>query len=69
VRARERIRENSQVSLLVLDCTKFGRLAPAAGENIADIDHVILDRHPEAAYAPLLDALGDRLILAERGTP
>jgi DeoR family glycerol-3-phosphate regulon repressor len=69
VRARERIRENSQVSLLVLDCTKFGRLAPAAGENIADIDHVILDRHPEAAFAPLLDALGDRLILAERGTP
>jgi DeoR family glycerol-3-phosphate regulon repressor len=68
VRARERIRENSQVSMLVLDCTKFGRLAPAAGEHIADIDHVILDRRPEGAFAPILDALGDRLILAERGT-
>jgi DeoR family glycerol-3-phosphate regulon repressor len=68
VRAREKIRENSQVSILVLDCTKFGRLAPAMGENIKDIDHVILDRRPEAAYAPILDALGDRLLLAERGT-
>ena len=68
VRARERIRENSQVSLLVLDCTKFGRLAPAAGENITDMDHVILDRRPEATFAPVLDALGDRLTLAERGT-
>lgn len=68
VRTRERIRENSQVSILVLDCTKFGRLAPAAGENIKNIDHVILDRRPEAAYSPILDALGDRLLLAERGT-
>ncbi len=66
VRTRERIRENAQVSILVLDCTKFGRLAPAAGENINDIDHVVLDRMPEAAFAPILDPLGDRLILTER---
>lgn len=66
VRARERMRENAQVSILVLDCTKFGRLAPAAGENISDMDHVVLDRRPEAAFAPIIDALGDRLTLAER---
>ncbi len=66
VRARERIRENSQVSILVLDCTKFGRMAPAVGENISDLDHVILDRRPEAKFNALLDKLGDRLLLAER---
>src|SRR5210317_1994633 len=44
VRARECIRENSKVSMLVLDRTKFGRMAPAVGENINDMDHVILDR-------------------------
>ena len=66
VRARERIRENSKVSLLVLDQTKFGRMAPAVGENISDMDYVILDRRPDPGFEPLLDSLGDRLILAER---
>ncbi|WP_299843471.1 DeoR/GlpR family DNA-binding transcription regulator [uncultured Roseovarius sp.] len=68
VKVRERIRENSQVSLLVLDQTKFGRFAPAAGENIRDMDHVILDRMPDAAFAPLFDDMNDRLVLAERET-
>lgn len=66
VSARQRIAENSQVSLLVLDHTKFGRLAPAAGENITDLDHVILDRRPETKFDPILDELGDRLHVAER---
>ena len=66
VRARERIRENAEVSLLVLDRTKFGRMAPAVGENICDMDYVILDRRPEQPFGQLLDNLGDRLILAER---
>ena len=66
VRVRERIRENSQVSMLVLDHTKFGRMAPAVGENISDVDHVILDRRPDAKFDPLLDELGDGLILTER---
>jgi DeoR family glycerol-3-phosphate regulon repressor len=66
VRARERIRENAEVSLLVLDRTKFGRMAPAVGENICDMDYVILDRRPEQPFGQLLDDLGDRLILAER---
>jgi DeoR family glycerol-3-phosphate regulon repressor len=65
VRARERIRENSQVSMLVLDHTKFGRMAPAVGENTGDVDHVILDRRPDVKFNPLIDDLGDRLILTE----
>ena len=68
VKIRERIRENSQVSVLVLDRTKFGRLAPAMGENIADMDHVILDRMPEPAFSHLLTDIEDRLVLAERET-
>ncbi|MFK7940904.1 MAG: DeoR/GlpR family DNA-binding transcription regulator [Roseovarius sp.] len=66
VRARERIRENAQTSLLVLDATKFGRTAPAAGENIRDVDRVVLDRKPIGVYAPMMTDLGDRLLLAER---
>ncbi len=65
VSARQRIRENSQVSMLVLDHSKFGRLAPAAGENISDIDHIILDRPPKAAFTPLIEDISDRVILAE----
>ena len=66
VRARERIRENSEVSLLVVDQTKFGRTAPAVGENIADVDYVIVDRNPPRIFSHLLEGLGDRLILTER---
>ena len=66
VQIRERIRANSQTSMLVLDQTKFGRLAPAAGDNIRDVDRVVLDRRPAAAFDHLLDDLGDRLLLAER---
>ena len=66
VRARERIRENARTSILVLDCTKFGRIAPAAGENIRDVDHVILDRMPGPEYASMIEDIGDRLLLAER---
>jgi len=66
VRVRKRIRENSQVSLLVMDCTKFGRIAPAYGENIKDVDHVILDQRPDKEFNHLLDDIGDSLLLAER---
>ena len=68
VRVRERIRENAQISMLVLDQTKFGRHAPAVGENIQDVDHIILDQMPNKIFFPVLENLGDKLILAERDT-
>lgn len=66
VQVRERICANSHVSMLVLDQTKFGRLAPAVGSNICDVDHVILDRRPGAEFDQMLDDIGERLLLAER---
>lgn len=66
VRAREQIRENSRVSMLVIDSTKFGRAAPAVGESLLDIDHVIVDRRPTPAFDSLLEKLNGRLLLAER---
>lgn len=66
IRARERMRQNSRTSMLVLDNTKFGRLAPAVGESLFDIDHVIMDGPASADYQPLLDRLEDRLTFAER---
>ena len=65
VRATQKIRENAQKSILVVDWSKFGRQAPALGDNISDIDTTIIDRRPSQAFAPLLDKINDRLIVAE----
>lgn len=65
VRATQKICENAKTSLLVVDVSKFGREAPALGSNITEIDGVIIDRHPDGAFAPLLDIIGDRLHVAE----
>lgn len=67
VRATDRMRRNAQKSLLVIDNSKFGRLAPAMGGNIADIDLVVCDRPPGDSYAPLIETLGDRILFAEDG--
>lgn len=64
VRASERIRLNSQKSILVIDQSKFGRIAPALGPNITDIDHVVLDRRPGAEFDAVVDTLGEKLLLA-----
>lgn len=65
VLARQKIRENAQTSLLVLDGSKFGRHAPAVGGNITEMDMAIIDQRPDGAFAPLLDTLKERLIVAE----
>ncbi len=65
VSATQKICENAQTSLLVVDGSKFGRQAPALGDNIADIDTVIIDRRPPPAFAPLMDKIKDRLLIAE----
>ncbi len=65
VRVREEIRANSLQSFLVLDHSKFGRLAPAAGENILDIDTIVMDKLPSGKYNQLLKNFKNRLILTE----
>lgn len=69
VRASERIRLNSQTSILVIDRSKFGRAAPALGPNIAEIDHVVVDRRPVPEFDRLVDDIADRLLLAHGDTP
>ncbi|MFT4700188.1 MAG: DeoR family glycerol-3-phosphate regulon repressor [Yoonia sp.] len=65
VRARQAIRANAQKSLLVIDQSKFGRQAPALGDNIADMDTIIMDQRPGPAFAQLLDQFENRLVMAE----
>ena len=67
VRARQKIRASSEKSLLVVDQSKFGRQAPALGDNITDIDTIVMDRRPGPEFAPLLDQVNDRLLVAEGG--
>ncbi len=65
VRVRQKMFRNAQTSLLVLDHTKFGRLAPALGGNLADVDRIVTDRAPGADYTDLIAPLSDRIIFAE----
>ena len=65
VRATQKLCKNAQHALLVVDHSKFGRHAPALGDNIADIDTVIIDRRPPPAFSPLMDKINDRLLVAE----
>lgn len=65
VSARQKIKDNSQRSFLVVDCSKFGRHAPALGGNISDVDTVILDKLPSSEFAPLVNDIDGELVLAE----
>lgn len=65
VRATERMQQNAERSLLVIDHSKFGRLAPAMGGNVAEIDLVVCDHAPGASFAPLVETLNGRIIFAE----
>ena len=65
VRASERMRANAQTSILVIDRSKFGRLAPAAGTSITTVDRVVCDRSPPEAFDQIFEALGDRVVFAE----
>lgn len=65
VRATQQICENAQKSLLVIERSKFGRQAPALGDNIADMDVTVIDRRPGEVFAPLMTSIDDRLIVAE----
>lgn len=65
VRASERMRRNARRSILVIDHSKFGRLAPSAGAAIGEIDLVICDRPPGPAFAPLIEGLGEKIVFAE----
>jgi len=65
VRASERMRSNAQRSILVIDRSKFGRLAPVAGAMITDVDQVVCDRLPSAAFDTVIEALGDKFVFDE----
>ncbi|WP_152497460.1 DeoR/GlpR family DNA-binding transcription regulator [Roseovarius sp. THAF8] len=65
VRAREQIRENSRVSILVADCSKFGRRAAAVGGHLSDMERIVLDRRPDPSFDNVLDTVKDRILLAQ----
>lgn len=68
VRARQKMRANAQTSILVVDCSKFGRQAPAVGDNIAEMDKVIMDCAPADGFDSVLTKIKDRLLVAEGNT-
>jgi DeoR family glycerol-3-phosphate regulon repressor len=68
VRATEQMRKNAKKSMLVIDQSKFGRHAPAAGANITDIDLVICDRTPAPEFTEMLSVLNANIVFAEEAT-
>jgi len=68
VSARQKMRDNAQTSLLVVDVSKFGRQAPALGGQVADIDRVIIDRRPTSGFETVLTKINNRLLVAEGDT-
>lgn len=64
VRIRRMSRENARQSILVVDSSKFGRRAPAIGGRLDEADYVVTEAAPAAPFAALMEALGDRLIIA-----
>ena len=68
VRARVQMQELAKKSILVLDRSKFGRHAPAAGANISDIDLVICDRTPAPEFTEMLSGLNANIVFSEEAT-
>ncbi len=64
VRATERMRRNARNSILVIDRSKFGRMAPALGGTLGRIDLVVSDDRPDPIHAPLIETLGQRILFA-----
>lgn len=65
VRARQQMQCNARTSILVLDQSKFGRMAPALGGYLTEMDHVVVDHPPEAAHLAVLEPISDRLLYSE----
>ncbi len=65
VRATERMISNAQKSILVIDHSKFGRLAPVAGAMISEIALVVCDRPPTAPFSQTIETLGVGIVFAE----
>jgi DeoR family glycerol-3-phosphate regulon repressor len=63
--ATEQMRKNAQVSMLIIDHSKFGRSAPAVGANISDVDMVYCDRSPPPPFSDMLSRLDAKIQFAE----
>ena len=65
VASRQAILANSRTSILVADQTKFGRMAPAIGDNIKDAQNIVLDKQPPAEFSSITDMISDKLLIAQ----
>lgn len=68
VRIRQTARDNARHAIFVADSSKFGRHAPAVGGYLHEADRVVTEARPGAAFAALIDALDDRLIVVREGS-
>lgn len=65
VAAREAIRESCRTSILTVDLSKIGRIAPAQGGLLWDADIIVMDAAPPEPLAGLIAASSSRLIIAD----
>jgi DeoR family glycerol-3-phosphate regulon repressor len=65
VRATYQMWRNAQKSILVIDRSKFGRLAPSVGGRLSELDTIICDRPPSDQFNDLIETLDGRIVFAE----
>ncbi|WP_170398784.1 MULTISPECIES: DeoR/GlpR family DNA-binding transcription regulator [Ruegeria] len=65
VRVRMKMQQHAAKSILVIDSSKFGRIAPALGGNISDVDVVVCDRPPGPEFSDLADSLGEAITYSQ----
>ncbi|MGA0344770.1 MAG: DeoR/GlpR family DNA-binding transcription regulator [Arenicellales bacterium] len=67
VRARELIHENSRTTILVLDHSKFGRVAHVRGGHLTQVAKIFTDREPPKNIRDQIDDSEAELIICEEG--
>ncbi|MGA0383065.1 MAG: DeoR family transcriptional regulator, partial [Arenicellales bacterium] len=67
VRARELIHENSRTTILVLDHSKFGRVAHVRGGHLTQVAKIFTDREPPKNIRNQIDDSEAELIICEEG--
>ena len=67
VRARQLIRENSRATFLVLDHTKFHRVAHVRGGHIGEATKVFCNARPPTPIIEMIEDAGSELVVCSRG--
>jgi len=68
VRVAQAMINNARKVILVADSMKFERIAPVRIGGIADVDYLVTDQHPSAAFSEHCETHNVRVLVTERSS-